>query len=155
MSRYFAGVKHLQPVHVEQVDEAADGIVPQMLVIDGVVLQIIEQADQVMRFRDEHAVGRKHFHDAFDDRVDVLDMRETIRGGDHLGGAVLFLDLARDILGEIALQRRNAAVVGDLRHVGRLDAENAVAALLEVRDQRAVVRADVDHQIVLAETEHF
>src|SRR4029078_7313357 len=93
MGRYLAGVKHFQPVHAKEVDEAADGVVSQMLVIDRVVLQIIKQADQVMRFRDEHAVGRKHFHNALDDRMDVLDMREAIRGGDHLGGAMLFLDL--------------------------------------------------------------
>ena len=135
--------------------EAADRIVAQMLVIDRVVLQVVEQPDQIVRFRDEHAVGRQHLDDALDDRVHVLDMREAVGRGDDLGGAVLVLHLARDLLGEVALDRRDAALVGDLGDVGRLDAENAVAALLEVRDQRAVVRADVDDEIVLAEAEHL
>ena len=65
--------------------EAADRVVAQVLVIDGVVLQRVEQPDQVVRFRDEHAVGREHLEDAFDDRVHVLDMREAIGRGDDLG----------------------------------------------------------------------
>ena len=73
--------------------------------------------------------------------------------GDDLGGAILALHLAGDGLAEIALQGRDAAAVGDLGHVGRLDAENAVAAVLEVRDQRAVIGADVDHQIIFAKAE--
>src|ERR1700675_1103716 len=49
--------------------EAAHGIVTQMLVINRVVLQIVEQADQIVRFGNEHAVGREHFHDALHDQI--------------------------------------------------------------------------------------
>ena len=65
-----------------------------------------------------------------------------------LAGAVLALHLARDLGAEIALDRRNAAAVGDVADIGRLDAEHAMAAVLEIRKQRAVVRADVDDEIV-------
>ena len=155
MGRNFAGVEHLKPVHPEQMGEAADGIMAQMLVINGVVLQIVEQPDQVVRFRNEHAVGCEHFQDALDDGVYVLDMGKAIRRGDHLRGAVFLLHLASHFLREVALDGRDAALIGDLGHVGRFDAEDAVPTLLEVRDQRAVVRSDVDRQIVLAETEHL
>jgi hypothetical protein len=43
-----SGIKHFQSMHAEQVGEAAHGIMPQMLVIDGVVLQIVEQPNQVV-----------------------------------------------------------------------------------------------------------
>ena len=66
-----------------------------------------------------------------------------------LGGAVLALDLARHVDPEIALDGRDAALVGDLADVGRLDAEDAMPAVLEVRDQRAVIGADIDNEIVL------
>ena len=54
----------------------------------------------------------------------------------------------------IALDGRDAARIGDVADVGRLDAENAIAGFLEIRDQRAVVGADVDHQILLGQPEH-
>src|SRR5437868_8363590 len=53
-----AGVEYFEPVHDEQMSKTANGVVPQVLVIDGVVLQVVEQADQVMRFRNEYAVRR-------------------------------------------------------------------------------------------------
>ena len=59
-----------------------------------------------------------------------------------------------DLRAEIALDGRDAAAVGDVADIGRLDAEDAVAAVLEVRQQRAVVGADIDDEIVLAEAEH-
>ena len=61
--------------------------------------------------------------------------------------AVLALTSRADDRREIALHGRDAALLRNLRDVGRLDAEHAVAAL-EVRQERAVVRADVDDEIV-------
>ena len=101
-----------------------------------------------MRLGDEDAVVLQHLDDAVDDRVHVLDMGETIGRRDHAGRAVLALDLARHLGAEIALERRDAALIGDVADVGRLDAEHAVAALLEIRQQRAVVGADIDDEIV-------
>ena len=67
-----------------------------------------------------------------------------------LAGAVIALDLARHLDAEIALDCGNAALVGDVADIGRLDAEHAVAAVLEVRQQRAVVGADIDNEIVFS-----
>ena len=44
--------------------------------------------------------------------------------------------------------------VGDVADVGRLDAEHAMAAVLEIRQQRAVIGADIDDQIVRAQSQH-
>ena len=38
--------------------------------------------------------------------------------------------------------------------VGRLDAEHAVAGFLEIRQQRAVIGADIDHEIVFPQAQH-
>jgi hypothetical protein len=148
-------VKYLEAMHGKQVSEAPHGIVAQMLVIDGVILQVVEQSDQIVRFRDEHAIGCEHFHNALYDRMHILDVRKTIGGRHHFGGAAFFPYLASDLLGEIALDRGDATFVGDLGDVGRLDAEDAVAAVLEVGDQRAVIRPDINSKIFLAETEHL
>ena len=75
----------------------AERIVAQMLVIDGVVLQRVEQRNEIVRFRDEHAVVLQHLDDAVDDGVHVLDMGETIGGGDDACRPVLTLDLARHL----------------------------------------------------------
>ena len=77
-------MEHLEAVHGEQMREARERIIAQMLVVDRVVLQLVEQADQIMRFRDELAVGRQQVEDALDDRMYVLDMREAIGGSDDL-----------------------------------------------------------------------
>ena len=100
--------------------------------IDGVVLQPIQQTDEVVRFGYEHAVGTDEIENAFDDRMHVLDMREAIRGRHHARAAVLALDLGCHLRGEVACEGGDAAAVGDLADLGRLDAEDAV--VLEVRE---------------------
>ena len=78
----------------------------------------------------------------------VLDMRKAIGRGDDARIAVLALHFARDIEAEITLDGRDAAAIGDLAHIRRLDAEDAMSAFLEIRDQRAVIRADIDDEVV-------
>src|ERR1019366_4406063 len=115
-----------------------------MLVIDRVVLQRVEQADEIMRLGDEYAAVLQHLNDAVDNRMHILDMGETIGGRDDARRPMLALDLARHFDAEIALERLYAALVSDVANVRRLNAEHAMAAALEVRQQRAVVGADID-----------
>ncbi len=98
--------------------------------------------------------GAEHLDDAVDDGMHVLDMGKTVRRGDQLGGPMRGQHFARGVLAEITLDGRDAARVGDVADVGRLDAENAVAGFLEVRNQRAVIRADIDHQILFGQAQH-
>ena len=46
---------------------------------------------------------------------------------------------------------RSLAIFAD---IGRLDAEHTLTAVLEIREQRAIVRADIDDQVVVAQPEH-
>ena len=106
-----------------------------------------------MRLGDEHAVRPEEIENGLDDRMHALDMREAIRSRHDARLPVLALDLGRHRRGEVAHQGRNAAAVGNLADIGRLDAEDPVAAALEVRQQRAVVRADVNDQVRRRELE--
>src|SRR5262245_64838732 len=128
-----ARVKDFEPMHPEKVCEARERVVTQVLVIDRVVLQPFQQADEVVRLGDEHAVRAKEIENGLDDRMHVLDMREAIRRRDDACGAVLAPDLGRGLRGEVALQGGNAAAVSDLADLGRFDAEDTVA--LEVRER--------------------
>ena len=64
-----------------------------------------------MRLGNEHAIRLQHLDDAVDDGVHVLDMREEVRRGDDARRRHSRLDLARHLDAEIALDRRNAALV--------------------------------------------
>ena len=72
----------LEAARFEQVGEAGEGIVAEVLVIDGVVLDRVQERHQVVGFRDEHAVVGDQRQDAVDYVVDVLDVGEAVGGGD-------------------------------------------------------------------------
>ena len=59
-----------------------DRIVPQVFVVDRVVLARLQEAHQVMRFRNENAVLVQQQQNRLHDLVDVLDMGENIGGRD-------------------------------------------------------------------------
>ena len=67
---------------------------------------------------------------------------------------MLALDLARHLGAEIALDGGDATLISNVADIGRLDAKHAVAGVLEVRQQRAIVGADIDHHIVFAQAQH-
>ena len=102
-------MKHFEPVHLQKVSKAGEGIIAQMLVIDGVVLQALHQPDQIMRLGNEHAVRGEQIEDAFHDCVHILDMGKAVRGRDHARSAVLAPHVGGHGRSEVALQGRNAA----------------------------------------------
>jgi hypothetical protein len=140
-------------MHVQKIGEAVERVIAQVLMVDGVVLQPVEQTDEIVRLRDEHAVRADEIENALDDRMNVLDMGEAVRRRHDARGPVPALHLGRHRRSEIARERRDATVARDLTDLGRLDAEDAVAAVLEVREQRAIVGADIDNEIIRGELE--
>ena len=141
-------MEHFEIVHLEQMLDARQRVIAQMLMIDGIVLKGVEKADEVVQFGNERTAGRQHIDDAVDDRVHVLDVGEAVRGSDDAGRPMLAPDLACDGGAEITLDGRDAALAGDVADVGRLDAQHAMAAVLKVRQERAVVGADIVLQLI-------
>jgi hypothetical protein len=67
---------------------------------------------------------------------------------------VLAFDLARHLGAEITLDGGDAAFISNVADIGRFDAKHAVAGVLKIRQQRAIVGADIDHHIVFAQAQH-
>ena len=127
-----------------------------MLVIDGVVLQLVKQRDQVMRFRNEHAVRPKQFDDAI---AQYLALRRALRSevpGPVKDSTALQLNNASDALAG-AIQRSRAKAragaifsepvaaaikrrINDLAHTGKL-----AAVLAGIDDDGAASPAPAVH----------
>ena len=99
-----------------------------------------------MRFGNEHAVRLQHFQDCVDYGVHVLNMGEAIGRCNDACQPVALPDLASGLHAEIAFARWDFRCVCDVAHIGRLDSKNAMTSVLEIRKQRAVVRADIDNK---------
>src|SRR5262245_21140804 len=84
----------------------------------------------------------------------ILHMREAVGGRNDTGGSMLASHLTRRIESKVTLDRRNSALVGDVADVGWLDPEHTLAAILEIRQERAVIRSDVYDQVLAGEAEH-
>ena len=123
--------------------------------VDRVVLELLDQVEEVVRLRDERAVVADQRRDAAQLGEEVVHVREHVGAGHDRCRTVLGAHLLRDLLREERLHRRHVVLDRDLRDVGRLDAEHAHAFLLEALEQRPVVRADVDREVVGAEPEPF
>src|SRR5262249_19690639 len=126
------------------MDDAGERIITQMLVVDRVVLQPVQKRNEVMRFGNEDAILCQKVDDAVEDRMHILHMRKAICCGDYARSAVLLQDLTGDLHPEIALQRRDAALLRDLRYISRFDPKHAETGNFEIMQQRAVIRADLD-----------
>src|SRR5215472_4088013 len=122
-----------------------------MLVIDRVVLKSIEQPNEIMRLSNERAPLIKKRQDRGDNGMHVLDMRETIGRGNDPRLAMRAGHFIGGLSAKVAIKGRNAARLRDLGGVGRLDSQDAMSAVLEVRQQGAVVRSDINDEVLRLE----
>lgn len=113
-----------------------------------------DQVLEVHPLDHEHALSPHHFAQAAAEVVQVGDVIEHRCRGDHLGAdAELGEAAAGGVIPEL-LEHGHALVARDpAGPLGRVDAEHAHALLGEHPEQRAVVAADVDHQVVRLEAE--
>jgi hypothetical protein len=141
------GIEHLEAVLLEQDDQRAQAIGPDMLVIDRVELKILQHVEKVVIFdHDDAALADKPLHaeNGFSqgghvsEDVGRRDERRVSMRGDDVAGALLV---------EERLNGFDAVVLGDGGNVGRLDAEHTRAGIFEPREQGAVVRSDVHDEI--------
>src|SRR5262245_43644654 len=106
-----------------------------------------------MGLADEDATQSEQVDDARHDLMDVFDVSEHVRCGDDLRLPVLLDDGLRSARAEERNDRRDAVFERDLRRVRRFDSTNAEACVFEVAEERTVVRADVDDEIVLLDAD--
>ena len=140
-------VHDLQSVHAEQIGDAHERVVAQVLVVNRVVLQRLDERHQIVRLGDEHAVGRQHREHAVDDLVDAFDVREDVRRGDDLRNPAFPDDAPGDGGAEKAHDRPDAPLVREIGHQRRLDPADRMSRRAEVLEQRAVVRSHVDDEL--------
>jgi hypothetical protein len=137
--------RHAASPCFEQLVEAVRVVEPQMLVVDGVPLAAIHDRREIMVLGDQHTVIGEQHVDAAHHVTDVLDVREHVARGDHLRRPCS----ATDALGR-ALAEELPVAGPAIRRPAR-SAQHRPSAVRELAQQRPVVRADVDDQIVRAE----
>ena len=128
--------------------------VAEVLVVDGVELHALDQAQQVRELhRDRAARGEQVFH-AADEVVDVGHVGQHVVAQQQVGLAVFAGDVGGGGPAHEAHRRRDTLADGHLGDVGgRLDPQHRDAGGDEVLEQVAVVAGDFHHAAVRAQLE--
>ena len=135
-------------VPAEERRQARQRVVAQVLVVDRVVLERLDQVAEIVRLRDEHPLAADEASNRLDHLVHVRNVCEDVCGRHHPRLTVFSQDGVDGAGAEERLQGRDPALACARPGVSRLDAEHAVSCVLKVREQRAVVGADVEDEIV-------
>ncbi len=135
----------LEAVAREQAAQRRQRVEGQVLVVERVPLQELEQVARVHDLEHEHAVGREQRVGRLEDRARVRVVGEDVRAADDRRLADLLAQLGHEVGAERAgdeVAALRPAQLGDV--AGEVDADSADPALLERRDERAVVGAELD-----------
>src|SRR5437899_9990304 len=85
--------------------------------------------------------------------MDVLDVGKNIRRRDQLCPTMRRDNLVHDPTPEESHDGGDAPVVREVRDVCRLDPQDTATPLLEVGEERAIVGADVDDEVLGTQAE--
>ena len=100
MSGDTLGMNHLQAMELEQLLQALQRVVTKVLVIDGVILQCLNQTQTVMRLRNKYSVLVQKQQNVLHHFVDVLNVSKDIGSGHDLRRAVICPSLESDFTGK-------------------------------------------------------
>src|SRR5205814_2070791 len=142
------GMHHFEIVHIQEVLDAMEAVIAEVLVINRVELQSLQETEQVMRFRNEHAFIGEHTKNAVDNLMDIFDVRKDIRSRDNGGRTQCLSDVSGDIWSKESNRRWNPPRIRDLPHVRRFDAHDAVPRIMKIAEQRTVIRTNIHNQIL-------
>ena len=128
--------------------------VREVLVVDRVVLEPVEQAEQMREFERRGSVFAEEDLDARDEVVQIGNLRQDVVADDQARALALVHEgLSRGAAEEID-ERRHAALLGSLRDIGgRVDSQDRNAGADKVLEQVAVVRRELDDEVVRAQGE--
>ena len=136
---------HAQPL--EERHERLDRVIIQMLVVNRVEQRLLEHIDQVRNLKDKHAVRREQGADSLHNAFQIVDISEDIVSGNDFRLAILSSNLLCQFRAEKSRQGFDALPRGFFRDAAcRVNAQHLHARRLKKTQQRAVVRADVQHQ---------
>jgi hypothetical protein len=137
----------------EERHEWRDVVVGEMLVVDHVEETAFDEVHEVLDFEDERAAVVEQVARPQRDLGEAVGVGEDVVGGDQCRCAVLLADQRRQLAAKEGRQGGDATG----RRLGRdllrrVHAEHAAAhLLLELAEERAVVAADVDDEVVIGD----
>src|SRR5258708_33807931 len=85
----------------------------------------------------------------------IFDVRKTIRSGNHARWTMLFPHFTSNFRTEIVLHGGDATLLRKLAYIRWFNPQDPVAMVLEILEQRAIIGANVDHQVRGLKSEHF
>jgi hypothetical protein len=122
-----------------------------VLVVDRVVLDAVEQVQKVRKLECRRSSRRQQRRDTAHEVVEIRDLREDVVSDDEARALSLGDQALRHLAPEERDERRNALLLRSFRDVGRrVDSEHLDAAPEKVLKQIAVVRSELDDEVVRA-----
>ena len=116
--------------------------------VNSVKLTALYRVEQIMRFRNKHAIIFEQIIDPHNNLANRLHMREDICGRDDRGLAVFPFYLFRGLNIKKRLKCFDAVRIRIFGNIGRLNAENLDAFLPKTAQECTVIRADIDNEII-------
>src|ERR1700674_515162 len=143
-----SGVDDFQSVHGQKMFQAGECVVAKVLVVNGVVLKSFEQSQEIVGLGNKDPIVAKELQNGVHNFVNIFDVRENIGCSDDFRLAML-----RDCpSSRSAIEERDVGCdtpsICQGSRVSGFDSENPMSAVLEVTQQRAIIRADIDHKVL-------
>ena len=153
MRPHFLDVVGGETVRAEDVRDRREREVREMLVVDRVVQKPFEEAEQVRELEGRRPVVAEQHLRAGNEIVQVGDLGKHVVAHDQAGALALLDQALRRGTTEEVHERWHSPLLGGLRNVGRrIDPENRYAGADEVLEQVAVVRSELDDEVLRAQT---
>ena len=152
----------VDPAHVEQrqtmggekAPQRGNGMVGQVLVIDGVEERLFVDVHQVRDLKDENPVGSQEPAHSVGETLEVVGMGEDVVGDDGAGLPPFAYDFRREFGRKEPGQGFDTGLGragGDVAR--RVDAQHRKLVILESTQERAVVAAHLDDKVAFPQTE--
>jgi hypothetical protein len=131
----------------KQGDESGQGEVEDVLVIDGVELEVFDEVAGVREFEDDATCGSDECGEAGDEIVYVGDVGEDIVGENEIGGLAVADKIRGELLGEELVEGGDPAIGSDGGDVGGgFDAKAGDTFGDEVAEEIAIIGGDLDDE---------
>jgi len=156
VGRQFLGVEQGQAVSREYLAHDMEREVAEMLVVDGVELVLRHEPAQMRELHGRRAARFQEAPNPFHEVARVGRVRQHVIADDEVRGGPLPAQRIGQARAPERDQRLDALGSRRLRDVARgLDAQAGNAPFREVVQEVPVIRSDLDHEAVRAETEPF